>query len=53
MYYLGWNSLHLASRNGHQSVVELLLDKDSDIDQKSGTGGFILSKYLFIYLSYN
>ena len=44
--YLGKTSLHYASKNGHQSVVELLLDRGANIDQKNKNGEFIL--YLFI-----
>ncbi len=46
--YLGWTSLHYASRNGHQSVVELLFDSGSNIDQKDKSGEFDLSIFLFI-----
>ncbi len=44
--YLGKTSLHYASEKGHQLVIELLLDRGSDIDQKDKNGEFIL--YLFI-----
>ncbi len=48
MNYLGRTSLHWASLNGHQSVVELLLDRGSDIDQKDGFNGeFILSIFIW------
>ncbi len=51
--YLGKTSLHYASEKGHLSVVELLLNRSSDIDQKDRLGEFILSIYIYMYLSYN
>ncbi len=47
--YLGHTSLHLGSENGHQLVVELLLARGANIDQKNSSGEFILS----MYSSYN
>ncbi len=35
-------SIHIASEFGYLSVVELLLDRGSDIDQKDTEGEFIL-----------
>ncbi len=43
--YLGFTSLHYASMSGHQHVVELLLDRGANIDQKDNSGEFILSLY--------
>ena len=49
--YLERTSLHYASeKKGHQSVVELLLDRGANIDQEDKRGEFILSIYLCIYL---
>ncbi len=48
--YLGQTSLHWASEKGHMSMVELLLDRGANIDQKDRDGEFILSSYLCIYL---
>ena len=41
--YLGSTSLHLASYDGLHSVVELLLDRGANINQKNDHGEFILS----------
>ncbi len=43
LQYLGMTSLHFASRNNHKPVVELLLDRGANIDQKDNKGEFILS----------
>ncbi len=51
--YLGSTSLHLASYDGHHSVVELLVDRGADIHQKDNDGGFISSIYLCIYQTIN
>ena len=49
--YLGKTSLHYASKNGHQSMVELLLDRGADIDQKDDKyGEFILFISLCIHI---
>ena len=48
--YLGRTSLHYASENGHQPVVELLLDRGADIDQKDKYGEFILFIHLCIHM---
>ena len=47
--YLGSTSLHYASEKGHQHVVQLLLDRGSNIDQKNNEGECILSIYLCIH----
>ena len=47
--YLEYTSLHYASLNGQQTVVELLLDRGANIDQKDEDGEFIIFKYLPIY----
>ncbi len=36
--YLGETSLHMASEMGHQSVVQLLLDRGSNIDRRNDNG---------------
>ncbi len=46
--YLERTSLHFASMRGHQLVVELLLDRGSDIDQKDNRGEFISSIHSMI-----
>ncbi len=46
--YLESTSLHLASLNGNQSVVELLLDRGSNIYKKNNRREFIIFKYLSI-----
>ncbi len=51
--YLGHTSLHYASMYDHQSVVELLLDRGANIDQKDRNGEFILSISLCIYCTIN
>ena len=51
--YLESTSLHYASEKGHQSVVELLLDRGANIDQKGKYGEFILYIYLCIYRTFN
>ncbi len=51
--YLGYTCLHYASEKGHLSVVELLLDRGANIDQKNKFGEFIIFKYLSMYLSNN
>ena len=51
--YLGWTSLHYASESGHQSVVELLLDRGANKDQKDISGEFISSFFLCIYHTIN
>ena len=43
--YLGRASLHLASEEGHLSLVQLLLKRGSNIDQKDKYGEFILFLY--------
>ncbi len=48
--YLGMTSLHFASRNGHQSVVELILDRGANIDQKNNYGEFILSIHIYVLI---
>ncbi len=48
--YLGMTSLHFASENGHQPVVELLLDKGANIYQKDDDGEFILSIYIYVFI---
>ncbi len=47
--YLGDTSLHLASYHGHQDVVQLLLDRGPDIDQKNDSGEFISIIFLCIH----
>ena len=44
--YIGRTSLHHASENGHQPMVELLLDRGANIDQRSKLGEFNLSIYI-------
>ncbi len=39
--YLGLTSLNLASSYGHLPIVELLLDRGSNIDQKDNNGEFL------------
>ena len=51
--YLGKTSLHYASWEGHQHVVQLLLDRDANINQKANYGEFILSIYICIYHTIN
>ncbi len=46
---LGETSLHLASEEGHQPVVELLLDRGSNIDQGDFRGEFI-SSILYVFI---
>ncbi len=53
LYYLGMTSLHVASRKGLQPVVELLLDRGANIDQKDKYGEIILSIYICIYHTIN
>ncbi len=48
LIYLGNTSLHWASKNGQQTVVELLLDRGANIDQEDRNGEFISSIYLCI-----
>ncbi len=43
--YLGKTSLHLASMNGLQPMVELILDRGANIDQEDEDGEFILTIY--------
>ena len=35
---MGNNALHLASQNGHKDIVELLIEKGIDINQKCKNG---------------
>ena len=52
--YLERTSLHYASeKKGHQSVVELLLDRGANIDQEDKYGEFILSISLCIHFMIN
>ncbi len=45
--YLEKISLHYASRNGHQPVVQLLLDRGANIHEKDEDGEFITSIYMY------
>ena len=40
----------MASREGHESVVKMLLERGADIHQKDNNGKFILYIYIYIYL---
>ena len=51
--YLGSTGHHHESKPGHQPVVELLLDRGANIDQKDNNGGFILFIHLCINLIIN
>ncbi len=42
LQYLGMTSLHYASSNGLHPVVELLLDRGTNIEQADYKGEFIL-----------
>ncbi len=53
MNYLGWTSLHYASIYGNQPIVELLLDRGSNIDQKGRYGEFHLRIHHTIYLPFH
>ena len=51
--YLGSTSLHFASREGHKSVVQLLLGRAANINQKNMGGELFLSIYLCIHHTIN
>ncbi len=46
--YLGSTILHYTSESGHKHVVELLLDRGANVDQKN-IGGEFLTFYICIH----